>query len=347
MENVLSASLISNAVQMLLVTLAMLAFVNLVALVLIYAERKVCAHFQCRLGPMRVGWHGVLQPVADAVKLLFKESPIPAGADKLLFIAAPFIPLSATFAVLAFIPWPVPVEIANLNTGVIFIAAISSLGVLGLLLAGWSSNNKYSLLGAIRTGAQLISYELTAALAVMVIVMLSGTLNLQEVVLSQEHGWWIWRGHLPAFVAFILFTIAATAECNRTPFDLAEGESELTAGFHTEYAGMKFAVFFLAEFLNMFVFSALSATFFFGGWLPFNIAGLDTLNQLMAIIPGAVWFLGKTSLLIFLMMWFRWTFPRLRIDQMMQLEWKVLLPIGLVNIAVAAIVAVNNCYFFP
>jgi NADH-quinone oxidoreductase subunit H len=255
--------------------------------------------------------------------------------------------MAATFAVLALIPWPVSVDISNLNTGVIFIAGISSIGVIGLLLAGWSSNNKYSLLGGIRTGAQIISYELSAAFSILVVVLFVGSLNMGEIVASQEQGWWIWRGHLPMLIAFIIFTIAATAECNRTPFDLAEGESELTAGFHTEYAGMKFAVFFLAEFLNMFVFAALSATFFFGGWLPFTLPGLESFNDIMMLIPGKIWFLGKTALLIFLMMWFRWTFPRLRIDQLMSLEWKLLLPLGLVNISVAAIIVVSKLYFYP
>jgi len=333
-------------IEMICVTLGMLAFVTVLALVLIYAERKVCAHFQCRLGPMRVGWHGFLQPVADAIKLLLKESPIPKGADRLLFQLAPFIPMTAAFAVLAFIPWPLSVSMADVNTGVLFVSAISSIGVIGVLLAGWSSNNKYSLLGGIRNGAQIISYEMSAALSMLVVVLFAGTLNLGEIVASQEAGWWIWRGHLPMLVAFVIFTISATAECNRTPFDLAEGESELTAGFHTEYAGMRFAVFFLAEFVNMFIFSALSATFFFGGWLPLSIPGFDTFNAIMALIPTKIWFLGKTGLLIFLMMWFRWTFPRLRIDQLMNLEWKILIPIGLINISLAAIVVVSGFYFF-
>jgi len=324
----------------------MLIFVNLLALTLIYTERKVAAHFQCRLGPMRVGWHGLLQPVADGLKLLLKESPVPRGADKLLFNIAPVIPFTATFALLALIPYPVANKLADLNAGIVFVSAISSVGVIGLLLAGWSSNNKYSLLGGMRTGAQIISYELSASLALLVIVLFVGSLRLGDIVQSQEVGWWIWRGHLPVLLAFVIFTISSTAECNRTPFDLAEGESELTAGFHTEYGGMKFAVFFLAEFVNIFVFSAISATLFFGGWLPLQVPGLAGFNSIMSAIPAAVWFLGKTAALIFLMMWFRWTFPRLRIDQLMKFEWKFLLPLGLINLVITAVLVVNGWYFY-
>lgn len=323
----------------------MLVFVNLLALALIYTERKVAAHFQCRLGPMRVGWHGILQPVADAIKLVFKESPTPVGADKLLFNLAPIIPFSATFAILALLPFPIQNKLADINAGLVFLIAISSVGVIGLLIAGWSSNNKYSLLGGMRAGAQIISYELSGAIALLVIVMFVGSLRLGEIVQSQEAGWWIWRGHLPAILAFLSFTISSTAECNRTPFDLVEGESELTAGFHTKYNRIRFAMFFLAEFINVFVFSALSATMFWGGWLPLHLAGFESFNSAMDIIPGWLWFFLKTALLIFVMMWFRWTFPRLRIDQLIKLEWKFLLPLGLINLALAAVIVVNGWYF--
>ncbi len=342
----MDSTLLSQTFEILTVTIGMVIFVNLLALTLIYTERKVAAHFQCRVGPMRVGFHGILQPIADAVKLLMKESPVPAGADKLLFNLAPVIPFAATFGMLAIIPFPIESALANLNAGVIFLSAVSSVGVIGLLVAGWSSNNKYSLLGGMRTGAQIISYEVSASLALLTVVIFSGSLNLGEIVASQADGWWIWRGHLPVIIAFVIFTIASTAECNRTPFDLVEGESELTAGFHTEYAGMKFAMFFLAEFINVFVVSAISATLFFGGWLPLHIPGADSFNAVMTQVSPKVWFLGKTGLLIFLIMWFRWTFPRLRIDQLMKLEWKLLLPVGLLNLFLAAIISVYNLYPF-
>lgn len=335
----------------LIVVGSMLGVINILALTLIYLERKVAARFQCRVGPMRVGWHGVLQPVADGIKLLFKESPTPAGADKLLFTLAPIIPCMASFAMLALLPLPIQSTLADLNTGVLFLIAVSSVGVIGLLFAGWGSNNKYSLLGGMRAGAQIVSYELSAALAVLVIVFFSGSLRFADIIESQRAGWWIWRAHIPAILAFIAFTISSTAECNRAPFDLVEGESELTAGFHTEYAGIRFAVFFFAEFINVFILCAVSATLFFGGWLPLQIPGsaawITALNAWLAAVPGAVWFAGKSMALVFVMMWFRWTIPRLRIDQLMRLEWKLLLPLGLANAALAAVVVVTRLYFYP
>jgi NADH-quinone oxidoreductase subunit H len=330
--------------------LGIVAVASLVAglgIVLIYAERKIAAHFQCRLGPMRVGWHGLLQTVADTIKLLLKEDIVPARADKLLHFMAPFLSLLATVLVLVVIPYSPTLQIADVNIGVLYVSAVGGFGILGILVAGWSSNSKWSLLGAMRAGAQIISYEISATIALLAVVLFSGSLQLSAVVVSQSQGWWIWRAHGIGFVAFMIFMIASVAEINRTPFDIAEGESELTGGFHTEYSGMRFAFFFLSEFVNMFVVAAITATLFLGGWMPFHIGNCHGLNAIMDLVPPVIWFLGKTSFLIFVIMWFRWTFPRMRVDQLMKLEWKILLPIGFVNLGAAAIAVLFNLYFFP
>jgi len=327
-----------------------LAFMSLMALILIYVERKVAAHFQCRLGPMRVGWHGILQSVADALKLILKEDIVPFSADKLMHATAPVFAVVAMLLTLIAIPLSSSLTLADSNIGVLYISAVSGLGVLGILLGGWSSNNKWSLIGAMRAGAQIISYELSATLSVLVIIMLSGSLKLSTIIQSQANGWWIWRAPGVGLIAFITFIISSTAEINRTPFDLAEGESELTAGFHTEYSGMRFAFFFLAEYLNLFVVSALGATLFLGGWMPLHIGDQQGLfsgfNQVMDLIPEFVWFMLKTASLIFLSMWFRWTFPRLRVDQLMKLEWKILMPIGFLNLVLAALMTFFGFFFF-
>jgi len=213
------------------------------------------------------------------------------------------------------------------------------------LLAGWSSNNKYSLIGAIRSGAQIVSYELSVGLALMSVVIFSGTLQLSEIVESQADAWWIFKGHIPAIISFIVFLIASTAETNRGPFDLAEAESELTAGFHTEYSGIKFAFFFLAEYMNMFIVASIAATVFLGGWMPLHLWGFESFNHVMDFIPPVFWYLGKTAFVIFIMMWFKWTFPRLRIDQLLTLEWKYLLPINLVNTVVIAFLVLKGWHF--
>lgn len=337
----------------LLTILAVTAFMTVTGLVLIYAERKIAAHFQCRLGPMRVGWHGILQTVADALKLLLKEDIVPTHADALLHILAPVLSFAGMLLVMIALPMSPSLQVADMNIGVLYVTAVSGLGVLGILLGGWSSNNKWSLLGAMRAGAQIISYEVSATLALLVVVLFAGTLQLSGIVQSQEAGWWIWRAHGSGIVAFTIFLIAGTAEINRTPFDLAEGESELTAGFHTEYSGLRFAFFFLSEFLNMFVLSAMAATLFLGGWMPLHIGSSQVgghfavFNGIMDLIPPGLWFTLKTTAMIFLIMWFRWTFPRLRVDQLMRLEWKILLPIGFVNLFVAATLVVTRLYFFP
>lgn len=314
-------------------------------LVLIYFERKFAGHFQCRLGPMRVGWHGILQPFADGIKLFLKEDIVPKNADHLLHIVAPLLSVLATILALAIIPITPSLQLINVNIGVVYFIAVTGIGVLGILIAGWSSNNKWSLLGAMRAGAQIISYELSATLALLVMVLLAGSLKITDIIQSQADGWWIWKSHIVGVTAFFLFLIASTAELNRTPFDLPEGESELTGGFHTEYSGLRFAFFFLSEFINMFVASAMVVTLFFGGWMPFYIGDWTAFNQIMATIPPVVWFIGKTFFFIFLLMWFRWTLPRLRIDQLMRLEWKVLLPIGFANLFIGALLVLTGLHF--
>jgi NADH-quinone oxidoreductase subunit H len=322
-------------------------FMAVLGLVLIYAERKIAAHFQCRLGPMRVGWHGTLQTIADTLKLLLKEDIVPTQVDRFLHVLAPFLSLVGTLLALMIIPFSPLVHLADMNIGVLYITAVSGFGVLGILLGGWSSNNKWSLLGAMRAGAQMISYELSATLALLVVVLYSGSLKLSAIVQSQADGWWIWRAPVVGVIAFVLFLIASTAEINRTPFDIPEAESELTAGFHTEYSGMRFAFFFLAEFINMFTVSAIAATLFLGGWMPFHIGSWVGFNSLMDLIPPMIWFAAKSGFVVFLIMWFRWSFPRLRVDQLMRLEWKVLMPIGFANLFLASLAVLFDFYFFP
>jgi NADH-quinone oxidoreductase subunit H len=212
-------------------------------------------------------------------------------------------------------------------------------------MAGWASNNKYSLLGAMRSGAQIVSYELSAGLSILAIVVLTGDLQVSQIIESQRDGWWIFKGHIPAIIAFITFIIAVTAETNRAPFDLAEAESELTAGFHTEYSGMKFALFFLAEYVNVFIVCGIGATLFLGGWMPLHIGNWTGFNNAMDYIPSSIWFFGKTFFLIFVIMWFRWSFPRLRIDQLLNLEWKYLLPISMVNLLLVTLMAILGWHF--
>jgi NADH-quinone oxidoreductase subunit H len=317
----------------------------MLGLVLIYMERKVSAWMQLRLGPNRVGPKGIFQTMADTLKLIVKEGMTPTGVDKLLFNLAPFIVMIVAMVVLAPLMFAKGFQIWDINIGVFFITAISSLSVIGILMAGWASNNKYSLLGAMRSGAQIVSYELSAGLSVLAIVVLTGSLKISDIIASQENGWWIFKGHVPVWIAFIIFIIAVTAETNRAPFDLAEAESELTAGFHTEYSGMKFALFFLAEYVNIFVVCAIGATLFLGGWMPLHFGTGTKFNEVMDYIPSVVWFFGKTFFLIFVIMWFRWTFPRMRIDQLLNLEWKYLLPISMINLLFVTLIAIMNWHF--
>ncbi len=336
---------VAQVIEMILIGICFLAFFALLGLTLVYAERKVAAFFQQRLGPMRVGPWGTAQTIADIVKLVFKEPLVTKNADKFLFNLAPFVIMIAAFMAVAAIPFAKGLHALDINIGVFYVIAVSSIGVIGILLAGWSSNNKYSLIGAMRSGAQVVSYELSVGLALLTVVVLAGSLQFSVIVESQREGWWIFRGHIPAIVAFVIYLIASTAETNRGPFDLAEAESELTAGFHTEYSGLKFAFFFLAEFANMFIVAAIGSTVFLGGWMPFHIGNFEAFNHMMDFIPPVFWFFGKVSFIIFLMMWFKWTFPRLRIDQLLTLEWKYLLPLNLVNILLMAFIALNGWHF--
>lgn len=328
-----------------IVGLLVIGLFSVLGLVLIMMERKVSAYMQIRLGPNRVGPKGVFQTVADTVKLMVKEGITPEGADKFLFNLAPFVVMIAAMLLLAPIAFANKFQLWDVNIGVLYITAISSVSVIGILMAGWASNNKYSLLGAMRSGAQIVSYELSAGLSIITIVILTGSLTITDIVNAQANGWWLFKGHIPVLISFIIFIIAVTAETNRAPFDLAEAESELTAGFHTEYSGMKFALFFLAEYVNVFIVCAIGATLFLGGWMPFHVGNWTGFNHVMDYIPSSIWFLGKTFFLIFVIMWFRWTFPRLRIDQLLNLEWKYLLPISMVNLLLVTLMAILGWHF--
>jgi len=307
--------------------------------ILIWWERKVAAFTQARLGPMRLGPWGLLQTVADVIKLLFKEIITPRGADKFLFFLAPALPLTASFLVLAVVPWDHNLQVANPGMGVPFVIAISGLGILGTLIAGWSSNNKFSLLGSLRCGAQMVSYEVSLSLIMLFIVLMSGTTDLREIVLAQQGPvwhWWIIKAPVLGFAAFVMYMISATAELNRGPFDMSEAEQELTGGFHTEYSSTAFAMFFLAEYINMVATSALASTFFLGGFMPLQF-GVPAIDGILALIPGFLWIAMKIMGLITLFMFFRWTFPRPRVDQLMALEWKFLLPANLILLALGAV----------
>ncbi len=303
-----------------------LAFASLNALFLVWLERKVAGHIQLRPGPKEVGPFGLLQTIADALKLVGKELITPRAADKKLFIIAPvliFMPVLVGFLVLPFAP---ELIIRDMNLGVLLIFAFSTFSVLAILAGGWSSNNKYALLGAVRSVAQNVAYEIPLLLTVMSVVLMVNSLRFSEIVQAQGHIWFIFLQP----VAGLIYLISATAETNRAPFDIPEAESELVAGFHTEYSGMRFGLFFLAEYTNMFIVSAVATSLFFGGWHgPF---GFDMM------IPGIVWFMLKTYFLIFVIMWVRWTFPRIRFDQLMNFSWKFMIPVSLANLLVTAVV---------
>jgi NADH-quinone oxidoreductase subunit H len=332
-------------IEMVIAGVAVIGLFAMLGLVLVIMERKVSAWMQIRLGPNRVGPKGMFQSLADTLKLLVKEGLTPDGADKFLFNLAPFIAMIVAMLLMAPIAFASNFQFWDMNIGVLFVSSMSSLMVISILMAGWASNNKYSLMGAMRSGAQIVSYELSAGLSVLAVVVMSGSLQVSEIIESQRNGWWIFKGHIPLLVAFITFIIAVTAETNRAPFDLAEAESELTAGFHTEYSGMKFALFFLAEYVNVFIVCAIGATLFLGGWMPFHIGNWTGFNHVMDYIPSSMWFFGKTFFLIFVIMWFRWTFPRLRIDQLLNLEWKYLLPISMINLLVVTAMAILGWHF--
>ena len=336
---------IALAIECVIVILLCITLFAVLGLVLVLLERKVAARIQIRLGPNRVGPGGIFQTAADTLKLIMKEGLTPDTADKFLFKLAPFVVMIVAMLLLAPIAFAKNFQIWDINIGVLYISSVSSLSVIGILMAGWASNNKYSLLGAMRSGAQIVSYELSAGFAVLTVVVLTGSLQISEIVAAQENGWWLYKGHIPVIIAFVLYIIAVTAETNRAPFDLAEAESELTAGFHTEYSGMKFALFFLAEYINIFIVCAIGATLFLGGWMPLHIGHWEAFNHIMDYLPSSVWFMGKTFFLILLIMWFRWTFPRLRVDQLLNLEWKYLLPISLFNLLLVTVIAIMGWHF--
>jgi NADH-quinone oxidoreductase subunit H len=316
-----------------ILTYTVMAFVPLLwivpfALFAVWFERKVSAHMQDRLGPMRTGgWHGWAQTIADIAKLIQKEDTIPAAADKKLYTLAPFVVFIGSYATFAAIPFSIAYVGSEINIGLFYIIAISSVVVIGLLMAGWASNNKWSLFGAMRSAAQIISYEIPIALSLIVVVMVAGTFDMQAINAAQSGSilnWFVFQKPPLLFLAAIIYSVSALAEVNRTPFDMPEAESELVAGYHTEYAGMKFALFFLAEYANMFAVSAIAATLFLGGWnSPFG-------DFMSGPIWGVFWFLSKGMFFIFIQMWLRWTLPRLRVDQLMYVGWKVLIPFSFV-----------------
>ena len=334
----------SILIECVLVGVIILTGYALIAIALIFMERKVCAYFQCRLGPMRVGYWGLLQVFADVLKMLIKEIFFVDKADKLLYIVAPLLVIIGSVGAFSFLPWNNGAVVLDFNVGIFRLTAISSIGVVGIFLAGWGSNNKYSVVSAMRGAVQMISYEISLCLCLITAVILTGTLQISGIVEAQKDSWLIFKGFaaIPAIIAFLIFLVAGNAEANRGPFDMAEAESELTAGHHTEYSGMGFGFFYLAEFLNLFIIAGVAATVFLGGWMPFHIKGLDGFNQVMDFIPGIVWFMGKTFALVWLLMWIKWTFPRLRIDQILKLEWKYLMPASLINLVLMT-VAVALC----
>ncbi len=335
----------SILIECVLIGLLIIVGYALLAIALIFMERKVCAYFQCRLGPMRVGPWGILQVFADVLKMLIKEIFVVDKADKLLYFLAPFLVIAASVGTFSFLPWNNGASILDFNVGIFLVTAISSIGVVGIFLAGWGSNNKYSVISAMRAAVQMISYEMSLCLCLITAVILTGTMQMSGIVEAQT-GPWNWliiEGHIPAIIAFLIFLVAGNAEANRGPFDMAEAESELTAGHHTEYSGMGFGFFYLAEYLNLFVISGLAATVFLGGWAPINI-GVEGFDNVMNDIPGVVWFLGKTFFLVWVLMWIRWTYPRLRIDQILKLEWKYLMPLALLNLVLMTVVVAFELY---
>jgi NADH-quinone oxidoreductase subunit H len=316
--------LILQLLSMLVVAGIILAFISLAVLFMVWWERKVSGHMQSRFGPMRTGWHGWLQTIIDAIKLILKEDTTPGSADKAGYYFAPLIVFVAAFMAYICIPFGKGLIVKDLNIGILYILAITTFTVIGLLTAGWSSNNKYSILGGFRSAAQIISYEVPLTLSVLGVVLLAGTLSMQSIVNAQKNVWEWFIFRQP--VGFLIYLVAAVAEINRVPFDIPEAEQELVAGFNVEYSGMKFAMFFFAEYANLFLVSAIATTLFLGGWKgPF--------------LPSWVWFFIKSFFLVFVIMWFRWTFPRLRVDQLMDFAWKFLLPLAFLNLIITGLLA--------
>lgn len=316
-----------NVVAALVKAQFVLVFILLNVLFLVWLERKVSGHIQQRMGPMRVGWHGSLQTLADVLKLISKEDVIPEGADRRVFKLAPIIAFAPALATYVVLPFGPQLIVRDLNIALIYIAAISSFGVIAILMGGWSSNNKWSLLGAMRSAAQLISYEIPLVLSIVAVAMLAGTLSLREVVEVQQNTIWF---ILLQPLGFIVFFVATLAELNRAPFDLPEAESELVAGYQTEYSGMRWAMWMLTEYGAMVASAAIAASLYFGGW-----AG-------PGFLPGVVWFLLKVYAFIFVVMWVRWTFPRVRVDHLMDVGWKGLVPLALLNLVVTGIYVISR-----
>jgi NADH-quinone oxidoreductase subunit H len=332
----LRVALASGTCAVILITLMALG-----PIAYVYVETKIAGFMQDRIGPKRVGPHGLLQTVADAVKLMFKEAIYPAGADKLLFILAPCLVVVGAFLSFVVLPFSSRLQAVDLNVGLFYVVAVSSISTVGLIMAGWASNNKYALFGAMRSAAQIVSYEIPAVMVLLTVVMMASSLSLQDIVRAQGGGlsrWFLFRYFPLMPVAFVIFFTAGLAECNRAPFDIPEAESELVAGFHTEYSGFFFAMFFLAEYTEMFVISVVASVLFLGGWM----APLPVLQQLGPVGLGPVWLLAKAWSLVFVMMWLRWTLPRLRVDQLMHVAWKVLLPISMV-----LVIAVGGLTLWP
>ena len=332
-------------IECVLVGVFILAAYAILAILLIFMERKVCAAFQCRLGPMRVGPWGIFQVIADVLKMLIKEIFAVDKADKLLYAIAPILVLVGSVGAFSFMPWNNGATILDFNVGIFLMTAISSIGVIGIFIAGWSSNNKYSVISAMRGAVQMISYEMSVGLCLITAVILTGTMQVSGIVEAQSgpFGWLIFQGHIPAIIAFLVFLVTGNAEANRGPFDLAEAESELTAGYHTEYSGMGFGFFYLAEYLNLFIVAGVASMVFLGGWMPIHI-GVEGFDKVMDYIPGIVWFIGKAFALVWVLMWIRWTFPRLRIDQILKLEWKYLMPLSLLNLVLMTIIVAFGWY---
>lgn len=309
--------------------------ITLVVAFLTLFERKVIGYIQVRIGPNRVGPRGLLQPIADALKLLQKEVIVPSAANRFLFILGPLLTLAPALVAWAVLPFNAGWVVANINAGVLFLFAMTSLGIYGILISGWASNSKYAFFGAMRSAAQMISYEIALGFVLVGVLLAAGSMNLSDIVIKQTGGIWHWYW-LPLLPLFIVYWIAGVAETNRAPFDVAEGESEIVAGFHVEYSGMGFALFFLAEYANMMLVSGVAAVFFLGGWLsPFQ--GIPGLETVFAWIPGIIWLFIKMAFFLYLYIWMRATFPRYRYDQIMHLGWKVLIPVTLVWLVLEAV----------
>lgn len=328
MLDIVTQHLLPNIGKILLIVSVLMVAVAYLTL----AERKVIGYIQMRIGPNRVGPRGLLQPIADGLKLLLKEIIVPTRSNLYLFVLAPVLAIGPALAAWAVIPFDAGMVLADINAGLLYVLAITSMGVYGIVIAGWASNSRYAFLGAMRSAAQVVSYEIAMGFALVGVLIAAGSLNLSEIVLAQQGSilYWYW---LPLLPLFVVYFVSGVAETNRAPFDIAEGESEIVAGFHVEYSGMAFAIFFLAEYADMILISILAATLFMGGWLsPFE--GIPVLEPMFAWVPGLVWLLLKTSFFLFVYLWIRATFPRYRYDQVMRLGWKVFIPVTLVWLVV-------------